>query len=267
MKSPDYFQEYLSEELARRCERNPRYSIRAFSKALGVDVSSLSRILSGKQTPSYKICEKIFLKIAISPKEQQRFLVSVAQRHKAMGFKRLAPAFKQVLSKKEDRLNLSTDLWRVVADWYHGAIMELTLVEDFKSDPKWIAHQLGISDLEAKLAIKRLIQLKLLREENGVLVKTYEQVTSGDKNITTPAHKRLQNQVLKKAIHSLENDAIEIRNMTSMSMAIDQRKIPQAKLMIQKFSRELCAYLESGNRTQVYQLGICLYPISKSKGD
>ena len=78
-------------------------------------------------------------------------------------------------------------------------------------------------------------------------------------------HKRLQKQVLKKAVDSLENDDIEIRNMTWMSMAFHPRKIPQAKKMIQNFSRELCAYLESDKRTQVFQFGVCLYPISKNQ--
>lgn len=265
MNQTDFFQECLNEELARRCEKNPRYSTRAFAKALGVDVASLSRILSGKQIPSYKVCETIFSKLELSPTEQRKFLTSVVTKQKAVGLKRIAPAFKNLEKEGELRRDLTTDIWRVIADWYHGAIMELTYIEDFSSDPKWIAQQLGISETEVKLAIRRLIRLELLEEVGGVLRKTVEQVSSADKNITSSAHKRLQKQVLKKAVESLENDEIEIRNMTSMAMAIDARKIPQAKKMIQNFSRELCAYLESGERSQVYQLGVCLYPISKKR--
>jgi uncharacterized protein (TIGR02147 family) len=265
MNQTDFFQEYLTEELARRCERNPRYSTRAFAKALEIDVASLSRILSGKQTPSYKICETIFSKLELSPATQTKFLTSVAAKQKAVGLKRIAPAFKNLGEKSEQRRDLTTDIWRVIADWYHGAIMELTFTKEFNSDPKWISQQLGISEVEVKLAIHRLQRLGLLENKEGALAKTIEQVSSADKNITSSAHKRLQKQVLKKAIDSLENDALEIRSMTSMAMAIDPQKIPQAKKMIQPFSRELCAYLESGKRTQVYQLGICLYPISKNQ--
>lgn len=262
MDRTDFFQECLSEELVRRCEKNPRYSTRAFARALGIDVASLSRILSGKQIPSYKICETVFLRLELSPADQKRFLISVAAKQKASGFKRIAPAFKN-LEGNGERRDLTTDIWRIIADWYHGAIMELTFTKNFVSDPKWIAQQLGISEAEVKIAIRRLIRLELLEEKNGVLCKTIAQISSGNKSVTSSAHKRLQKQVLKKAAESLENDDIDSRNMTSMAMAIDPQKIPQAKKMIQIFSRELCAYLESGKRTQVYQLGICLYPISK----
>lgn len=265
MNDTDFFQEYLNAELAQRCERNSRYSVRAFARALGIDVASLSRILSGKQVPSYKICETVFLKLGLSPTEQKKFLISVAAKQKAVGLKRIAPIFKDVGQHNEQRRDLTTDIWRVIADWYHGAIMELTFTNNFNSDHKWIAQQLAISEAEVKLAIKRLIRLKLLEEQDGALRKTIAQVSSADKNITSSAHKRLQKQVLKKAVESLENDDIEIRNMTSMVMAIDPQKIPQAKKMIQNFSRELCVYLESGKRTQVYQLGVCLYPISKKQ--
>lgn len=265
MNQADFFQECLNEELARRYEKNPRYSTRAFAKALGVDVASLSRILSGKQIPSYKVCEAIFSKLELSPAEQKKFLASVAAKQKAVGFKRIAPGFKNLEMKNEQRRDLTTDVWRIIADWYHGAIMELTFTKDFSSDPKWISQQLGISEVEVKLAIRRLLRLGLLEDKQGVLQKTIEHVSSADKHVTSSAHKRLQKQVLKKAADSLENDDIEVRNMTSMTMAIDPRKIPQAKKMIQNFSRELCAYLESGKRTQVYQLGVCLYPISKKQ--
>jgi uncharacterized protein (TIGR02147 family) len=267
MNQSDYFQECLNEELARRCERNPRYSTRAFAKALGIDVASLSRILSGKQIPSYKICETVFSKLELSPIEQKKFLASVAAKQKAIGLKRIAPAFKNMGVQSDERRDLTADIWKVIADWYHGAIMEMTFTKDFNSDPKWLSQQLGISEVEVKLAIKRLIRLKLLDDQDGSLRKTVQQVSSADKNITSAAHKRLQKQILKKAVESLENDDIEIRNMTSMAMAIDPQKIPQAKKMIQNFSRELCAYLECGKRTQVYQLGVCLYPISKNQGE
>lgn len=266
MKNSCFFLDYLGEELARRHEKNARYSTRAFAKSLDVDVASLSRILSGKQIPSYKVCQKIFLSLQVPPAEQHKLLASVATTRKIRGLKRVPPEFRKLESISEDRLNLETDLWRSIADWYHGAILELTYVKGFRSDPKWIAQQFGISEPEAIQAIRRLERMKLLVRQNGVLKKANEQVSSGNKAITTPAHKRLQMQVLTKAKESLENDPIEIRNMSSMAMAIDPEKMPIAKKMIQDFSRELCRYLESGKRAQVYQLGICFYPISK-KGE
>src|SRR3954469_9027727 len=48
------FRERLQRELATRCGRNARYSLRGFANFLGVDHASLSQILRGKRvvTPS-----------------------------------------------------------------------------------------------------------------------------------------------------------------------------------------------------------------------
>jgi uncharacterized protein (TIGR02147 family) len=97
------------------------------------------------------------------------------------------------------------------------------------------------------------------------VVKTEERLSTADKHLTTPALRKNQRQLLEKAIDSLENDPIELRSMTSMTTAIDPRRIPEAKEMIRHFNRTLCAFLEGGNRTQVYNLGIALYPLQKTK--
>lgn len=261
-----FYQTFLRKVLSQRCDKNPRYSIRAFAKSLRTDPGSISRILAGKQVPSFKICEKIFASLALSPSEQKKFLASVALQRKFLGLRRTPPQLKEFDSRKETRREVDADIWSVISNWYYGAIMELTYVEGFQSDPRWIAQQLNISELQAASAIQILMDLKLLKMENGKLIKVVEQVASAKKDVTSAAHKRLQRQILEKAIFSLENDEIEDRNTTSMTMAIDPEKIPLAKKLIQDFSRDLCAVLESGRRKQVYQLGVSFFPISK-RGD
>jgi uncharacterized membrane protein (DUF106 family) len=49
-----------------------------------------------------------------------------------------------------------------------------------------------------------------------------------------------------------------------MTMSIDVKKLPEARKIIKKFRREMSQFLESGNQTRVYQLGIQLFPISKN---
>ena len=74
----------------------------------------------------------------------------------------------------------------------------------------------------------------------------------------------LQKNLRKKAIKSLENDPIHTRSMTSMTMAIDPKKIKQAKELIDEFEINLSEFLEHGKKKEVYQLCISLFPL---KGD
>lgn len=259
-----FYQKRIREELQRRCDTNPRYSVRAFARALKLDAGALSRILSGKQVPSLKVAQKLLSVLDLSAEEKSSFLSSLAKKQKSRKLQRLSSVFRNFTGSIQQK-ELSVDLYRIIADWYHMAILELTFTGDLPNDPKKIATKLGISVVEAKLAVQRLLELELLEEKNGVLKKTTEQLTSADKNLTTPALRKNQKQFLEKAIYSLEHDPIAERSVTSMTMAIDPEKLPVAREMIREFNRSLCEFLESGKRTQVYNLGVTLYPLQKKE--
>lgn len=260
----DFYRSILKEELTRRCEKNPRYSVRAFAKSLGVDVAAISRVLTGKQIPSYQLTQKILSGLDLDPSGQKDFIASVAKKQRKRGLERINPLFKKIKSDIPAQ-DLSIDYYRVIAEWYHVAIMELTFTKSFKADPKWIASQLGISVLEAKLAIERLVNLHLLEEKKGRLVKTNDRLSTTDKHLTTPALKKNQKQFLEKSIESLEQDPIDERSHTSMTMAIDPKHLPKARELIRNFNQALCDLLETDDQSRVYNLSISLYPLQKGK--
>lgn len=257
-----YYREKLRQELASRCERNPRYSVRAYAMALELDAGTLSKLLNGKQIPSYKLSERLMKGLCLGQQEQEMFLSSVVEIQKNRQLQRLSPRLRAYQTTRTTA-DLSLDLYRIVSDWHHFAILELTYHEDFDSSPRWIAKELGISVIEAQMAVDRMLQFNLLKRHKNTLVKTNEQLSSVDKHLTTPAHKKNQKQFLEKAITSLENDPLEERSMTSMTMNIDPEKIPVAKRMIRDFNQALCQYLETGKRKRVYNMQISLYPLQK----
>jgi len=159
---------------------------------------------------------------------------------------------------------LTEDTFTFISNWYYIAILELTYVESFENNPSLIANMLSLTTTEVKVAIERLIRLGLLTEENGSLSKTNKFLTNFSPGQTSAAHKELQRQVLTMALNALDNVPQEEKDITSMTMAINIKKLPEARKKITKFRRELCEFLEDGRQTQVYQLGLQLYPISKN---
>jgi uncharacterized protein (TIGR02147 family) len=74
----------------------------------------------------------------------------------------------------------------------------------------------------------------------------------------------MQKQILTQALVALEEVPIEKRDQTSMTMAIDSSLIPEAKLRITRFRRELSSFLENGKKKdQVYQLALSLFPLTQ----
>jgi uncharacterized protein (TIGR02147 family) len=253
------YQSILRAELARRCERNASYSLRSFARALTVDPAALSRILSGKQIPSPKIAAKISSALNHDPKEQRAFLDS-AKKHK-----RVLATENANTQAPARAFDSSIELFRILSDWYHSAILELTFTRDFKSDARWIGAQLGISPSEARLAIDRLLEAGLLSRQGERLVKTQASITTADKSLTTPALRKHQKQLLEKAIESLEADPIDERSHTSMTMSIAPKNLPLARSLIDEFSRRICEVLEDGEQTRTYNLSVALFPVQKKR--
>jgi uncharacterized protein (TIGR02147 family) len=263
MDAPLYYRSLLQEELTRRCERNPRYSLRAFSRALGVDAAALSRILSDKLRPSPRMARVILDALALEPEEASRFLDSVAEAQKRAHLAQARRETAQRPRPEEDPRELDGTSFRVIADWYHYAILELTEVPGFRPSAHWIAAQLGISVAQAKLALERLCDLGLLEDAPEGLRRRQGLVTTADKRTTSPALRTRQRQILDKAIASLEEDPIDERSHTGMTMAIDPSRLELAKKKILAFNRSLCRFLEGGTRTRVYELSIALFPLQK----
>lgn len=266
-----FYRQVLKTHLAERCERNAGYSLRAFARALDIDPAALSKVLSGKTVPSSTITQKILDRLDLDAAEQAQFLNSVAADQRSRNLQRLSPFFRQSAGLDVERTNdasgreLSAEHFRVISEWYHFAILELTFTKGFVAEPKWISRTLGISEIEAKMALERLFELELIERRGRRVRKTAAHLTTADKTTTTAAHRRRQKQILTKSIEALESDAIETRSHTGMTMAIDPRKLPAAKKMISDFNRKLSEFLESGERTNVYELSISLFSIQKGK--
>jgi len=247
---------WLQQKYTERCKRNPMYSLRAFARSLDLHSASVSQLLSGKRRASPKLIRRLCEKLGAHPLEKEALLkFSERPWHRTVETQAL---------RQSSYRQLTLDVFEVVSEWYHAAIMDLTFVEGFESSPAWIAKSLGITAMEARAAIDRLMRLNLLTGENGRLQKTEAFLTNYEEGITAPALKNFQRQILEKALAAIDSVPQEEKDITSMTMSIDVEKLSQAKKLIKKFRRDLCAFLETGKRTRVYNLGIQLYPVSKN---
>ena len=212
---------------------------------LALDASTVSQFISGKRAPSRKALLRICDTLSPSPAEQRQ-----------LGLAEAAAA-------ADEFYTLTADSFAVMADWYHFAILELTFVQNFRADAKWIARQLGLSVSETKIALERLARLGLLEKKGNRLVKTRASLTNHTGPETSAARKNLQRQILEKALHAIDETTPAEKDITSITMAIDPQNLDKARELTKKFRRDLCALLEEGKPSRVYNLGVQLYPISK----
>lgn len=246
---------WLSVEYTKRKSKNPSYSIRAFANFLKLDASTLSQVLSGKRQISGKIVSRLADDLGADPVTKSA-LINFSN-------KKILTNQADVPETGNDFRELNMDAFSLISDWYHYAILELTFTKNFKSDVNWIASQLSITPSEADIAVERLKRLKLLEELDGKLIKTETFITNFKDGVTSEALKNLQRSILTMGLDAIDNTPPSEKDITSMTFAIDESKLQEARELIKKFRREMSKLLESGNQTRVYHLGVQLYPVSK----
>ncbi len=71
--------DYLISIFNDRKEKNPRYSLRAFARSLGVSSGQLSEILSAKRPLSHKLAQRVSIALALTEVESQKLTQLVSQ--------------------------------------------------------------------------------------------------------------------------------------------------------------------------------------------
>ena len=130
------YRQYLKDELDRRVHLNPQYSLRAFSRDIEIAPQILSMVINGKKNISSEVAIEIARKLGLSTEELSYFhdLVELSQA-KTEG---LRDVIKYRLTKYEENKSYRTiqeDVFKIISDWFHYAILELTYTSSFKKDP------------------------------------------------------------------------------------------------------------------------------------
>lgn len=245
--------EWIENEFIRRKQERRQYSLRQFARKLGVPPGRLSEVLSKKRRLTPAMGEKWAERLEFSPKEKDIFLRSIF-----LGSYTPSP------STLPEQTTLKEDVFHLISDWYHFAILSLVNTDNFDPSSIAISKRLGISIVETRNALQRLEKLKLLKKEKGTWVRTNERVTTSW-DIPSAALRKSHKQELERAIEGLENIPTERRDVSAFTMAINPARIPEAKKKIRQFQAEMEEVLETGKRTEVYTLNIQLMPVTKGE--
>ncbi len=144
----------LKTELKKRKGLDPKYSLRRFSDDAGVDNSTMSKFLKNNRKMTDYVFENILNNLSVSDGVKQDYSQKILEI--------------DILEKKHASIR---------THWYYYAILELTYLTDFKVEMEWIANKLALDLETTKYAIKLLIDVGALIEENGTYKDNLGNVT------------------------------------------------------------------------------------------
>jgi len=251
--------------------RNAAYSTRAYARDLGMSQTLLSLILNGKRPLTLKQASQICVLINMSTEDSQSLmdatLLALPDNSKSLSkLKKIHTDRRAQRNRKNLFKDYNVERFKVLSQWYHIAILDLTTTKKFKSDVRWIAERLGISTIEARDAIERLIDLGLLEKTQGGLSKTDSQIYFVTQK-SEPAVRAFHRQMISKAISELDKVSdkdFSKREISSITMAVRGDRIVEARKRIKDFQKELAAFLTEGECDELFQLNLQFFQLSKT---
>lgn len=254
---------FLDRAFQGRVRRNPDYSLRAFARDLGFPASKLSEIMRGRCGLSRKSGLRIAEKIRLSPEETEYFLTLIESEHaRSPSRKKRAQELLERQKALRSFAEMDLDRFRIISDWHHFAILELTETQGFRSNAKWVADRLGITEEQARAAIDRLLENGLLKENSAdEWVQTHANLAtpSGIPSREIREHHR---QIIELAQGSLDATPIQERDFSTMTFAFDPSQMEKARQLIKEFRRRFAEEIQNvGDRQRVYAFSLQFFPL------
>lgn len=260
MEAQTALQNLLTTRFSEARLRNPAVSLRSFARKAGLSASALSEILSGKRRVSRVLAERILNKLCVDPEQSAALLGAFPAKARRGSPVPAGPLLKYA--------ELGIEQFRAVSEWYHFAILSLAEIDGYRHDAAWIAGRLGIRKPDAAAALERLEKLGMLRWDaaSGKPVHGASAYSTTD-GLADLSIRKAHAQNLELAQKSLENDPVNERDFSAVTMAIDPDRLPEARRMIREFEDRLCAFLEGGAKKEVHKICVQLFPLTRKENE
>lgn len=169
MEAHSFLIDIFKSEYARRERKNPRYSLRAFARDLGVPPSRLSEFLSGKAGISSRKLNSIFELLNLSQSQ-----LELAEMAADAAFSKMLDIKERAQARFEAKLrivqSMGWDQFLYISDWHHTLVFQSLLIDRFQKKPQLILETIPISEdllFESLKLLERvgLIEVKIVDGE------------------------------------------------------------------------------------------------------
>lgn len=252
----------------------PQLSLRRLAQLMDISPSYLSRILQGKKKFPIAKLNQLSKALSLDEFQVKAFKEALLYENFNQDKKKLEQ-LEELVDHRNQNKNSSLSKYRELEEikqdfmshWYNIAIMDLTTCSNFQFNYQWIAKKLNLPIQDVKESIKKLTEEKLLKVENGKLVKETKNLRISllkSKNHIRQFHQSM----ITKALWTLNNKQDEVsranRLITGITIATNPKQIEKAKEKLTIAIHDIAEILSTGECTEVYQLNLQLFGITES---
>ncbi len=245
------FQTILTNELNRLKESNPKYSLRAFAKKLGISPALLSQLINGNRFLTYPIALKIFNVLSLDKEVEDAVLKEINR-----------PKQKSQNSKNK-RTEISEEQLDVIGTWEYFATLSLADIKHNSCDPRWLSERLNISVEKATLILSKLLDTELIVIENGsfTLNKGHIETTDG---ISSKAIRQYHKSAISKAFSTIDEIPPDERLLSALTIPVNTEDIQKVYTAANTFKNKVSKITGANSDfDRVYQLSVQFIPLDR----
>lgn len=267
----DSYREFLSDFYRKKKKQNPLYSFRFFAKKAQLKSGNyLKLVMDGGRNLTHKTVIKFSKGLGLNEWESLYFENLVFYNQADEDSEKSFYLKNMDLARSQDsRIFLSKDQYEILSGWHTLAVRELALTSNFDPSSRKIASRLDhkITPQQAREALELLERLGLIQTDSksGKIRITNQSLQTPDVDTSAPIaayHK----SILKLALDSIDEQKIDERCLSALTVAVRKKDLPEAFQKIHKFRNEMDSYFVKGKPyDSVYQLNIQLFRIDSNE--
>ncbi len=261
---PEDPRSYIRQEYEQRHKRNPAYSWRSFARDLKMSPSMLSEFIKGRYGLSRAKATFVAQSIRLDNAHTEHFIDLLEA-----GFHRLPTHRELARMRASERIShASTGITRetlsLLLDWTYFAMMEIIGLEKGHAARKgrWLEPFRHCAQ-KAEEAIGRLLELKLIKEENGVFSPS-EDITVTGEQLDEEDTRRLHSQVLELGRQALDGLPSDQREAISVFGSVCSEDFNEMKKELNdSFLKVLNKYASRPGADSVHCFALQAFPVYK----
>lgn len=247
---------------------NGRYSYSVLGQAIGLNASHVFCIVEKKRNLPVRCVPAVKRILGLTGRAARYFdLLLAASRTKSEKTKTeiLAKAF---LLRDVKTHSLADKEQKYLSDWWTPVIRALIEVNQGKVDAKEISESLEPSIEENKVqeSIDILNELGFIQDLGNGRVKLADAHINIAGEQRAQAIRQFQANVMQIGARSLNTIDPADRDISTLTMAVDQQGFEDIKAMIQEFRKDVQIRVDKcGKPTRVLQMNLALFPVAFNK--
>jgi uncharacterized protein (TIGR02147 family) len=244
---------------------DPLFSYRTMAKRLGTDASYLFRILRKELHLPVRCVPETLEFLGLSGRAAEYFQLLLACARSRGKLERQEILEKAATLRDVERRHLGKGEQAFFRDWWVSGVRCLLEVVDGRSRPEDLAARFrpGVTAAEIQSALETLLELGFAKKgPSGRLLLTEPHITAGgDEKVVAVRH--FQKQVLDLAKESLERFPPELRDVSTLTLAVDKEAFEDIRALLRECRRQIQKRVEAApHPDRVLELSMAIFPIA-----